>query len=68
MVTADMTSDGSGDATLSFSPKLESAVANNETITTSSVPFQVAFASDNRQFNTDASGYYSYEIDLIEVP
>ena len=68
MVTADMTSDGSGDATLSFSPELESAVGDDETITTSSVPFKVAFASDNRQFNTDASGYFSYEIDLVEVP
>ena len=68
MVTADMISDGSGDATLSFAPELEAAVADNETITISSVPFQVAFAGDNRQFNTDASGYFSYEIDLVEVP
>tara|TARA_R100000781_G_scaffold115013_1_gene88474 strand:- start:7529 stop:8131 length:603 start_codon:yes stop_codon:yes gene_type:complete len=68
MVTADMTSGGSGTATLTFAPELEAAVADNETITISSVPFQVAFASDNRQFNTDASGYYAYEIDLIEVP
>jgi len=68
MVTADMSSDGSGDATLSFSPNLESAVANNETITTNSVPFQVAFANDTREYNTDASGYYSYDIALIEVP
>lgn len=67
MVTADMASDGSGDATLNFSPKLITAVADNETITTSSVPFQVAFQSDNRQFTTDRSGYYSYELDLVEV-
>ncbi len=67
MVTSDMTSDGSGDATLNFSPKLSTAVANNETITTSSVPFQVAFQSDNRQFTTDRTGYYSYEVNLVEV-
>ena len=68
MVTSDMSSNGSGQATLNFSPKLTTAVADNETLTISSVPFQVAFANDERHYITDASGYYTYEIDLVEVP
>ena len=68
MVTEDMTSDGSGDATLTFAPKLSTALANNETVTTSDVPFVVAFTSDIRQYQTGATTYYSYEVDLIEVP
>jgi len=67
MVTADMSSDGSGEATVSFAPKLDSAVADDETLTIASVPFQVGFASDVRQYTTDATGYYQYEIDLVEV-
>jgi hypothetical protein len=67
MVTSDMSSNGSGVATLNFSPRLESAVADNETLTIASVPFQVAFASDVRGYTTDPTAYYQYEIDLIEV-
>ena len=67
MVTSDMSSDGSGAATLNFAPKLDSDVADNETLTIASVPFQVAFSSDNREYKTDASGYYQYEIELVEV-
>ena len=63
-----MTSDGSGDATLSFAPKLSTAVADNETVTINSVPFNVAFASDVASYATNVTGYYSYEVDLIEVP
>ena len=68
MCTADMTSNGSGGATLSFAPKLSTAVADNETVTINSVPFNVAFASDVASYATNVTGYYSYEVDLIEVP
>jgi len=67
MVTSDMSSNGSGTATLNFTPRLESAVGDNETLTIASVPFQVSFASDVRQYTTDVSSYYQYEIDLVEV-
>ena len=68
MCTADMSSDGSGDATLSFAPKLATAVADNETITINSVPFNVSFTSDIRSYSTNATTYYSYEVELVEVP
>ncbi len=67
MVTSDVSSNASGVATINFAPKLESAVVDNNTITISSVPFQVAFASDGISYSTDASGYYSYKVDLVEV-
>jgi len=67
MCTADMGSDGSGDATLNFAPKLATAVADNETITINSVPFNVSFSSDIRSYATNATAYYSYEIELVEV-
>jgi len=67
MATADMSSNGSGVATINFAPRLDSAVADDETLTIASVPFQVAFGSDVRQYTTDASAYYQYEIDLVEV-
>ena len=66
--TADMTSDGSGDATLSFAPKLSKAVVDNETITINSVPFTVAFAGDVASYATNVTGYYSFDVELVEVP
>lgn len=68
MVSADMTSASDGTATLNFVPQLTTAVANNETIGQNAVVFNVAFASDIRQFSTNETSYYNYEIDLIEVP
>ena len=68
MCTADMTSDGSGDATLSFAPKLSTAVADNETITINNVPFNVAFSSDVSSYGTNETGYYSFDVELVEVP
>ena len=68
MCTADMSSDGSGDATLAFVPKLTTAVSDEETVIISSIPFNVAFTSDVSIYATNATTYYSYEIELIEVP
>jgi len=68
MCTSDMSSDGSGDATLNFAPKLATAVADDETLTINSVPFNVSFASDIASYGTNVTGYYSYEIELVEVP
>jgi len=68
MVTSDVNSDGSGDATLNFSPALSTAVANNETITINNVPFVVAFNTDLTSYNIGLSDFCSYSIELIEVP
>lgn len=68
MCTADMSSDGSGDATLAFVPKLTTAVADEENVVIASVPFNVAFTTDINSYGTNATTFYSYEIELIEVP
>ena len=68
MCTADMSSDSGGAATLDFVPKLTTAVADEDALTISSVPFTVAFTSDIQTGSTNATSYYAYGIDLIEVP
>ena len=67
MVTEDVTSDGSGEATLNFHPAAVQAIATNSTISIASVPFNVSFQDDVREFGTNYSNLYSYEIALIEV-
>jgi hypothetical protein len=67
MVTDDMSSDGSGTATLNFHPGAVQAIADDSTVTIASVPFNVSFQSDVAEFGTNFTNLYSYEINLIEV-
>jgi len=67
MLTADATSSGGGAVTVSIHPALMSALANNEGITVSSVPFTVAFASDQQDVSEAASGTFGFSISLVEV-
>jgi predicted urease superfamily metal-dependent hydrolase len=67
MVTADANSSGTGTATLSIQPALIASPANGEALTTSSVPFTVALASDNLDANLSPGVIYGLEIDLVEA-
>jgi hypothetical protein len=67
MATADMDADGTSHATLNFAPNLLNAVANDETIVFSAVPFTVSFAEDITQFNTDVSALYGFSMSLVEI-
>jgi hypothetical protein len=67
MVVADSTSDAGGTTTLTIHPALMSALANDESITVSSVPFTVAFASDQQDVSEAASGTFGFSISLVEV-
>lgn len=67
MVTADAVSDGSGDATLSIEPALMTSPADASAITVSGVPFTMALSGDVQEFRTKEIGFFSYEVDLIEV-
>lgn len=67
MVTADMSSDESGDATLEFHPSAVQAINDDATVSVASVPFKVSFQDDVREFGTNYTNLYSYEIALIEV-
>ena len=67
MVTADVSSDGSGDATISIEPALVASPADDAAITHSSVSFTVALTSGIQEFSTGTSGLFSYELDFEEV-
>ena len=67
MITADVTSSGTGTATISIEPALVASPANDEVIIHESIPFTVAFASGVQEFETGASGVYEFEIDVEEV-
>jgi len=62
-----MDADGTSHATLNFAPNLLNAVANDETIVFSAVPFTVSFGDDITQFNTDVSALYGFSMSLVEI-
>ena len=67
MITADVSSDGSGNATISIEPALVSSPADNAVVTYTSVPFTVALASGIQEFATGTSGLYEFEAEFEEV-
>ena len=67
MAMADVSSNGSGQGTLTFEPPLRSNVADNAVLIYSNVDFTVGLTGDVQEFNISTENYYQYEIDLIEV-
>ena len=67
MVMTDVSSDGSGDATITIEPALVASPADDAAITHSSVSFTVALTSGIQEFSTGTSGLFSYELDFEEV-
>jgi len=67
MVTADATSDGSGNATLTIEPPLLADVADDESITVADVPFTVALVNDTQVFAAGPPNLYEFSLQLIEV-
>ena len=67
MVVADANSNGSGQATLSIMPKLVAAVADNEALTVTSVPFTWQLAGDQVEQSLRAPVWVSTEISLMEA-
>ncbi len=67
MVTADETSDGSGNLTLSFIPDLVASPAENEVLTVSAVPFTMALTNEVQEFAVSTALHYRYEVGLVEV-
>ena len=71
MVVADVTADGSNEATITIEPPLTTALANDSSVTYDAVPFTVHLASDVQEFATsendgDGNLLFSYEFDVIE--
>ena len=67
MVMADVSSNGSGQGTLTFEPPLRTAVSDNNAIIYSSVDFTVGLVSDIQEFNIGTENLFQYQIDVVEV-
>ena len=67
MITADATSDGSGNVTLAIEPGLVESPAENAVITTSGVAFTVALKNEVQEFALSTAGLFSFELDLEEA-
>jgi len=72
MVVADVTADGSNEATITIEPPLITALANDSSVTYDSVPFKVHLTNDIQEFgvvDADSSGnlLYQFEFDVEEA-
>jgi len=71
MVTEDVTTNGSGIATINFQPNLVTAVQGNDSggqlITVNNVPFRMILTNDIQEFAYRNDGLVEYEIDVQEV-
>ena len=72
MVVADVTADGSNEATLTIEPPLLTALSNNEVVTYDSVPFTVHLINDMQEFGVvgadkDGNALYQFEFDVEEA-
>ena len=71
MVVADVTSDGSNEATVTIEPPLLTALGNNEIVTYDNVPFTVHLTNDIQEFGVsgadkDGNALYQFEFDVEE--
>lgn len=67
MVQDDVTSNGSGAATVSISPNLVSGLADNEVVTMNKPAITVYLSTGELMYSTDPSGFYSISFDVREV-
>jgi len=67
MCVEDVSSNGSGQGTLTFEPPLRTGVADNAILIYSSVDFTVGLTNDVQEFRVGTENYFQYEVDLIEV-
>ncbi len=72
MVVADVTADGSNEATLTIEPPLLTALADDSSVTYDNVPFTVHLTNDIQQFGAvgsdkDGNVLYQFELDVEET-
>jgi hypothetical protein len=72
MVVADVTADGSNEATITIEPPLTTALTNNSSVTYDDVAFTVYLTSDIQEFGAvgsdkDGNTLYKYEFDVEEA-
>ncbi len=71
MVVADVTADGSNEATITIEPPLTTALDNNSSVTYDNIPFTVHLVNDVQEFGVvgtdkDGNSLYKYEFDVEE--
>ena len=67
MVTADVTTSGSGTGTIAITPPLQQQVANDETITVNSVPFTVFLEDEQQEYKTGLADIVRIEFSVREA-
>ena len=72
MVVADVTADGSNEATITIEPPLTTALTNNSSVTYDNIPFTVHLVNDVQEFGAvgsdkDGGILYKYEFDVEET-
>jgi hypothetical protein len=67
MVMADVSSNGSGQGTLTFEPPLRTGVSDNAILIYSSVDFTLGLIADVQEFNIGTENLFQYQLDVIEV-
>jgi|TARA_X000001316_G_C915541_1_gene30003 hypothetical protein len=66
MLTANATTNGSGQVTVSITPNLFEDVAGSSAVTVDDVPFRVTLVGDVQEFRYATNDTISYEIDILE--
>jgi len=66
-VKSDITAGSGGAATILLTQPLRSALTNSSSVTHRSLSMNVRFASDNQEFQVDASLYPTFDIEFVEV-
>ena len=59
MITSDIQSNGSGQATLAIEPALVASPANDEAVVAENIPFTVALAGGVQEFATGTTGLFA---------
>ncbi|HJN05565.1 MAG TPA: hypothetical protein QF480_03010 [Bacteroidales bacterium] len=72
MVVADVTADGSNEATTTIEPPLTTALADDSSVTYDNVPFTVHLTNDMQEFGVvgvdkDGNHLYKFEFDVEET-
>ena len=72
MVVADVTADGSNEATITIEPPLTTALADDSSVTYDNVPFTVHLTNDIQEFGVvgvdkDGNHLYKFEFDVEET-
>ena len=67
MVTADATTDGSGDVTVNFVPSLRASPSNDASITTTNPVCTMKLTGDSTTYSINTSSIYGISFSGVEV-